>query len=199
MIINTDDKVGNSVQLYNPITGNLKVLDQKEEVYNGLLWRKKSADLLVLRTAKDTLYKDDSFDILLWKGLNSPNTNNSVKVFNPSKHTNFPKNTKIKSRGVSFSDNGESIFFSTDFRASKTSKEKKDNNKTDDEAAEVEIWNSGDVDIIPAQKKNYALMKWLLCSAKKLRLSLQIIIIFSVQTLEIVYLAGLIKNWSNVL
>ncbi|MCK0109769.1 prolyl oligopeptidase family serine peptidase [Flavobacteriaceae bacterium S0825] len=154
MIINTDDKVGNSVQLYNPITGNLKVLDQKEEVYNGLLWRKKSADLLVLRTAKDTLYKDDSFDILFWKGLNNPNVNNSAKVFNHGKHTNFPKNTKIKSRGVSFSDNGESIFFSTDFRASKIPKEKNDENKTDDEAAEVEIWNSGDVDIIPAQKKN---------------------------------------------
>ncbi len=150
MIINTDDNVGNSVQLYNPITGNLKVLDQKEVVYSNLLWRKKSADLLVLRTATDTLYNDDSFDILLWQELN--NSKIVTKTFNQNNYSSFPKNTKIKSRGVLFSDNGERVFFSTEYRALKEGKEAK--KPTDDEAAEVEIWNSGDVDIIPAQKKN---------------------------------------------
>jgi dipeptidyl aminopeptidase/acylaminoacyl peptidase len=153
MIINTTDKVGNAVQLYNPITGNLKVLDQKEAVYQGLLWREKSSDLLVLRTAQDTLYKDDSFDILLWKALSSSKI--TTKTFNHNIHSNFPESTKIKNSGVAFSDNGERIFFSTDYRANKAPKKEKDaKNTNDDEAAEVEIWNSGDVDIIPAQKKN---------------------------------------------
>ena len=49
MGINTADKVGNAIQLYNPTTGVLKVLDQKNEIYTGLKWRKKSDDLLVSR------------------------------------------------------------------------------------------------------------------------------------------------------
>ena len=109
MIINTNDTVGNGIQLYNPITGNLKVLDQKKEIYSGLKWRKKSADLLVLRTTKDTLFADDSFDILLWKELNNSKTH--TKTFSQKTHADFPKNAKIKSKGISFSDDGERIFF----------------------------------------------------------------------------------------
>ena len=47
------------------------------------------------------------------------------------------------------------FFFRTDYRANKMAKkDKKVKNTNDDETADVEIWNSGDVDIIPAQKKN---------------------------------------------
>jgi len=156
MVINTEDKVGNAIQLYNPISGTLKVLDQKNESYIGLKWRKKSDDLLALRSYEDTLYKNNSYHLLFWKGLS---TNRELNVFEQSEQSNFPKNTKISKSGLSLSEDGNVVFFRTDFWESKPLKKAKEANKSkdvidDDEAAEVEIWNSKDVDIIPTQKKN---------------------------------------------
>ncbi len=156
MVINTNDKVGNAIQLYNPLTGNLKVLDQEKETYSGLQWRKESADLLALRTSKDTLFKDDSHSVLVWKTLSSQYVK---KEFNQKEYSNFPNNSKLINSGISFSDDGKSVLFRTEFREAKPKKKTKENKQSketnnDDEAAEVEIWNSKDVDIIPSQKKN---------------------------------------------
>ena len=152
MLINTTDKVGNAIQLYNPITGVLRVLDQKSEMYSGLRWRKKSDDLFVSRSRKDEAYKKTSYDLLFWKNLS---TKTIMKTFDQSTFSNFPKDTKINKRGISFSDNGEVLYFNIDFRAPKKKKGKKTKTKAPkQESADVEIWNSSDVNIIPAQKKN---------------------------------------------
>lgn len=154
MLINTTDKVGNGIQLYNPITGNLKVLDQKEEAYSGLKWRKKSSDLFVSRKNIDENYKVSSNDLLYWKDLNSTL---SFKVFNQNSFSNFPKDTKINNKSVLFSDDGNIVYFNTEYRKPKEKKEedKKEKSVTDDdEAPALEIWNSSDAVIIPAQKKN---------------------------------------------
>ena len=155
MVINTEDTVGNSIQLFNPLSGNLKVLDQEKEIYSALKWRKKSDDLIVIRTSKDTLYKDNSYHILYWQGLSSQS---EIKVFDPGNHPNFPVNTKIKDIDISLSEDGNVVFFRTDYREKKPTdkeKSKKDVSASDEyDAAEVEIWNSKDVEIIPAQKKN---------------------------------------------
>lgn len=154
MLINTQDKVGNSIQLYNPENGNLKVLDQKNKVYTGLKWRKKSDDLLVLRTSKDELYKGNSFDILLWKQLRGNRT--IKKVFSQNNFSNFPKNTKLRKQGIQFSKDGNVVFFKTEYRASTENKKSKNDKKSKpkEELADLEIWNSSDLHIIPAQKRN---------------------------------------------
>ena len=154
MGINTADKVGNAIQLYNPTTGVLKVLDQKNELYSGLKWRKKSDDLLVTRSKSNKEYKNGSYDLLHWRNLSSEVI---MKTFDQSKFSNFPKDTKINKRGVSFSDSGDVLYFSINYRAPKKKKEKKEvkkKNASKKESADVEIWNSSDVNIIPAQKKN---------------------------------------------
>lgn len=151
MVINTTDKVGNAIQLYNPITEVLRVLDQKNEIYSGLKWRKKSDDLLVLRSSPDKKYKKASYDILLWKNLSSKMT---MKTFDQNKFSNFPKDTKINKSGITFSDDGNVIYFNIDYRAVKKKKEKAKKKVLKQESADVEIWNSSDVHIIPAQKKN---------------------------------------------
>lgn len=154
MGINTADKVGNAIQLYNPITGVLKVLDQKNETYTGLKWRKKSDDLLVLRKKSNKAYKEASYELLFWKNLSSKTM---MKTFDQSTFSNFPEDAKINKRGVSFSDAGDVLYFSINYRAPKKKKEKKNTKKKSvakKESADVEIWNSSDVNIIPAQKKN---------------------------------------------
>ena len=163
MLINTTDKVGNGIQLYNPITGNLKVLDQKNETYMGLKWRKKSSDLFVTRKSIDKNYKENSYDLLYWKDLNS---NSILKVFNQNSFSNFPKDTKIVNKIIWFSDDGNIVYFNTEFRKpNKKKNDKKEKTVTDnDEAPALEIWNSSDAVIIPAQKKNsrygYKLAAW---------------------------------------
>ena len=155
MLINTTDKIGNGIQLYNPVTGNLKVLDQEHEVYSGLKWRKKSADLFVTRKNIDKNYKVNSYDLLYWKDVNS---NSNLKTFTQSNFSSFPKDTKINNRSIQFSDDGNIVYFNTEYR--KPNEKKKDKTKKekkvtdDDEAPAVEIWNSSDAVIIPAQKKN---------------------------------------------
>ncbi|WP_347174944.1 alpha/beta hydrolase family protein [Polaribacter uvawellassae] len=155
MLINTTDKVGNGIQLYNAITGNLKVLNQKEEIYSGLEWRKESSDLFVTRKNIDKNYKESSNDLLYWKNLDS---NFSFKIFDQSSFSNFPKDTKIINRNIRFSDDGNIVYFNTEYRKP-NDKKKEDDKKIksitdDDEAPALEIWNSSDAVIIPAQKMN---------------------------------------------
>lgn len=151
MYISTADKVGNAIQLYNPLTGVLKVLDQKNEVYSGLKWRKKSDDLLVLRSKTTKAYKETSFELFLWKNLSSKM---SMKTFDQRTFSNFPKDTKINKSGISFSDTGDVVYFNIDYRAPKKKKDETKKKEPKEESADVEIWNSSDVNIIPAQKKN---------------------------------------------
>lgn len=155
MLISTADKVGNGIQLYNPITGNLKVLDQKDEAYTGLRWRKNSNDLFVLRNNKNENYKENSFDLLYWKDVTVSATQ---KVFSQNNFANFPKDTKINNQSIQFSDDGNIVYFNTEYRKP-TEKKEKDTKKTasvtdDDESPDLEIWNSADAVIIPQQKMN---------------------------------------------
>ncbi|MCF6223333.1 MAG: prolyl oligopeptidase family serine peptidase [Flavobacteriaceae bacterium] len=161
LITETKDSLANSIQIYNPISGNIKVLGNKKAIYKGMQWKKKSADLFALRTVKNKSYKGESVDLLIWKELNTNNP--KLLVFNQNKYTNFPKETKILERGIKFSKNWDYVYFSTykweeDENAKKKSEKEKDekekSKKSDNDAPEVEIWNSKDVVIIPAQKKS---------------------------------------------
>jgi hypothetical protein len=49
MAVNAEDKTGNGVQIFNSENASVRVLDSTASVYSGLAWRKKSADLAVLR------------------------------------------------------------------------------------------------------------------------------------------------------
>ena len=154
MLINTPDKVGNAIQLFNPKNGYLKVLDQKNEIYSGLRWRTKSDDLFVFRNKTNKNYKENSFDLLFWKGLNA---NSIKKTFSQNEFSSFPKDNKINNKMVMFSENGDVVYFNTEYRKPTKKKEKTSKKKSvtdDDESPDLEIWNSSDAVIIPAQKMN---------------------------------------------
>ena len=55
--ISVEDKTGNGVQLFDPRAGALRVLDSSSAVYQGLTWRKKSADLVVLKEWTDEAHE----------------------------------------------------------------------------------------------------------------------------------------------
>ena len=58
---------------------------------------------------------------LFWKNLSSKAM---MKTFDQSTFSNFPKDTKINKRGVSFSDAGDVLYFSINYRAPKKKERK---------------------------------------------------------------------------
>ena len=49
LAISAVGKTGNGVQLYDPATGVLRVLDSSPAIYSGLVWRRGAADLAAFR------------------------------------------------------------------------------------------------------------------------------------------------------
>ena len=72
MAINSEDKTGNGVQLFNTETGAVRVLDSSSSIYSGLAWRKNSSDLAVLRSKSDPHREGFTFAALAW--MNLPDT-----------------------------------------------------------------------------------------------------------------------------
>lgn len=163
MIIDADGKAGNGVQLFNPETGVLKVLDNDETTYSGLTWREESDDLAVFKSLEDENYKESSNHILLWQNLSSKKS--TILTFDQFQVEGFPEHNKvITNRGINWSDDGKSIFFNIKAWEEKPKKEKKES-KTDksekkeyqdltDESPALQIWHSKDVKVIPEQQQS---------------------------------------------
>lgn len=167
MLIETKDKVGNAIQLYNAASGKLTVLDQEMADYSGLKWLKESDELFVTKKIEDKKYENETYQLLLWKNLNS--NKSSLHVFKQSNYKNFPLDTRILNTNINISEDANAVYFSTFSWEKKTTEnndvktdsipndsQTKDNGLKDDkvEAPDLEIWNSKDVVIIPAQKKS---------------------------------------------
>ena len=156
MIIDTKDKIGNGVKLFD---GKASVnLNSKNASYSRITWRKDSNDFAVFRSQKVEGYKKPTSDILVWKNVST--TNSVPKEFNQVKRTVFPPNTKIVDKSpLRWSLDGNSIFFNVDTwkksPAKPKEKAKKPSQKPTEKQPEIpalEIWNSRDVRTIPEQK-----------------------------------------------
>src|SRR5436190_5713323 len=66
LTISAEDKTGNGVQLFDPDTGALRVLDSSASIYSGLTWRKDSADLTVLRSKTDERHEGATQVAIAW-------------------------------------------------------------------------------------------------------------------------------------
>ena len=67
--ISADDKTGNGVQLFDPVTGSHRVLDSASAVYSGLTWRRDADDLVVLRAQADDRREGSTHVGLAWRGV----------------------------------------------------------------------------------------------------------------------------------
>jgi dipeptidyl aminopeptidase/acylaminoacyl peptidase len=156
LAIGADDKTGNGVQLYDPGTGSLRVLDSAPAIYAGLTWRKDADDLAVLRSVADERRDGPTHAILAWKGVGPMTT------YDPTSAAGFPAGSRIVSfRRPTWSDEGRTVFVGVarwDEKAAsggKTEASKDDKvRKEPDEPAAVEVWHARDVDVMPRQKIN---------------------------------------------
>src|SRR5260370_15102979 len=109
LAISTEDKAGNGVQLFDPETGALRVLDSSSSIYSGLAWRKKSADLAVLRSQTDDQHDGPTQIALAWAHLTEPSK--AGHQYDPTADTKFPAGLRMVSyRKPSWSETGEIVF-----------------------------------------------------------------------------------------
>ncbi len=165
MVLHPDGNTGRSVQLYDPATGTLRVLDSGAEPYSGLTWRKDADDLAVLRNKSVPDREGATQVILSWRHVADPKT--ALIALDPTTVPKFPADTRIvASRIPAWASTGETLFVGTKTwpkkavaskpaaKASGPGTAEKAEGKAEGktEVAEVEVWHWKDVKIIPEQK-----------------------------------------------
>jgi dienelactone hydrolase len=169
MAINSEDKTGNGVQLFNSENASVRVLDSSASVYGGLAWRKDSADLAVLRSKSDDHRESATQIALAWTHVGE--ASEASHTYDPTGDTKFP----LGMRTVSFhkptwSEDGDTVFLGMakweekiaepkksekDAGADSESKNKdKGKAKDSEEQPTVDIWNARDAEVMPKQKLN---------------------------------------------
>lgn len=181
MAINSEDKTGDGVQLFNMETSAVRVLDSSAAVYSGLAWRRDSADLAVLRSKSDEHREGPTQCALAWTHLGEGSE--ASHVYDPTGDKSLAAGTRtVTFVKPSWSTDGEVVFVGMakwqekieppkkkeDGQRADTAKSdvaQKDgksgdkntqaaNEKETDEPAAVEVWNSRDVEVMPRQRLN---------------------------------------------
>jgi len=162
MAINSDDKTGNGVQLFNTETGAVRVLDSSSSVYSGLSWRKNSSDLAVLRSKSDAHREGNTYVVMAWTHL--PDSSDAARTFDPTTGAGFPAAMRIVSyRKPTWPEEGGMVFLGIAKWEEKIAPPKKipppaDASKAatpadgEEEPASLDIWHWNDVDVMPKQK-----------------------------------------------
>ena len=182
MTINTEDKTGNGLQIFDTRTASVRVLDTSGSIYSGLSWRKKSADLAVLRSKSDDHRDGPTQVALAWTNLGQ--SSESAHLYDPTADSKFPPATRTVSfRRPDWALDGGIVFLSFakwedkiaepakpatqaadgtksgdgSKSADATAKDAdaaKNKEKEDDEPPTVDVWNWHDTEVMPRQKLN---------------------------------------------
>ena len=179
MTISAAGKSGNGVHLYDPATGVLRVLESSPTTYTGLVWRKDSADLVVLRTKTDDGREGATHVVLAWTGLDAAGR---PRAYDPTADTTFPVGLRTVSfRRLSWSDDGQVVFLGVATWDQKVAAAGKGRGGAagggtegagpggapagqgsgavpggDAEAATVDVWHAKDVFVMPWQRVHAA-------------------------------------------
>ena len=182
MTIGTEDKTGNGVQIFDVRTASVRVLDTSASIYSGLSWRKKSADLAVLRSKSDDHRDGPTQVALAWTNLGQPSE--SARLYDPTADSKFPAEARTVSyRKPEWALDGGIVFLglakwedkigepgkpatpATDGAKSadgskspeatgKDADAAKNKDKDDDDPPTVDVWNWHDTEVMPRQKLN---------------------------------------------
>ncbi len=147
MTISAEGKSGNGVQIFNPATGALRVLDSAAASYGGIAWRKDSGDLVVLRSKGDPTRDGPTQTVLAWTGLGE-GTGQSF-TFDPSSTGGLGATRRIlAARQPAWSEDGARVFVGVAEWHAKPGPKSEDA----DDAASVDVWHWKDTVVVPRQK-----------------------------------------------
>ncbi|MBR9989797.1 MAG: S9 family peptidase [Gemmatimonadetes bacterium] len=152
MVIHGQNRSGNGVRTFDPVSGVIRTLESDTGEYKGLAWRENADELAVLRVRKDDRYTDPTHAVIAWRAVTLPQPVRSV--FDPATHPSFPRRHRIVDhRELRWSDDGASIFFGLGGWTEKgDSAAVASATSSDADTAGVAVWRSDDVEIVPEQK-----------------------------------------------
>jgi dipeptidyl aminopeptidase/acylaminoacyl peptidase len=108
--VSAADKVGNGVQLFDPETTVLRVLESSQATYTGMVWRRDSADLAVYREKTDTRKDGPTAVVLAWTGVGRSGEE-KLRTYDPTADPSFPAGMRTVSfRRATWSEDGRTIF-----------------------------------------------------------------------------------------
>ena len=167
LAISAEEKIGNGIQLYDPRSSTIKVLDSSGSFYGGLSWRKDSADLVALRAKRDDTREGATQDVLAWTSLDADAPRS--RTFDPTAVAGLGTSSRtVPFRRPAWSHDGQTVFVGVARWQEKVA-EKKDAEKKDagdaknakestqsdgEEPATVDVWHARDVEVMPWQKVN---------------------------------------------
>lgn len=146
--IAAEERTGNGIQLFDPATGSLRVLDSAAARYLGLGWRKDADDLVVLRSRTEEKKDGANYAIVAWTGVGGGSERR--QEYDPSADASLGAARRLVAfRRPSWSEDGSAIFVGVAPWNDKAPKKDKD---ADNETPTVDVWHPRDVDVMPKQK-----------------------------------------------
>jgi len=111
LAIDAEGKAGNGVQLYDPQTGGLRLLDSGDATYTGLTWRAKSDDLAVFKSRTDDAREEDTNTVLAWRGVQAAGEKPG-RTYDPAADKAFPQDMRIVTfRRLQWAKDGKALYF----------------------------------------------------------------------------------------
>jgi dienelactone hydrolase len=149
LAIAADERSGNGVQIYDPSSGTLRVLDSAPARYLGLGWRKDADDLVVLKSKTDQGREGATYDVLAWTGVGT--STERGRQYEPSADAGLGAARRVVAfRRPVWSDDGGTVFIGVAPWHEKAAKKDKDADAGD--GPTVDVWHPRDVDVMPKQK-----------------------------------------------
>jgi dienelactone hydrolase len=144
-----EDRTGNGVQLFDPASGTLRVLDSASARYLGLTWRKDADDLVVLRSRQDEKKDGLNYAVVAWTGVGT--SAEKRHEYDPGSDAKLGSARRLVAfRRPAWSDDGNAVFVGIAPWTDKPAKKEKDADAADPPT--VDVWHPRDVDVMPKQK-----------------------------------------------
>jgi len=164
MTIDGATQAGNGIRLYNAATGRLRTLASEPGDYTGLAWQPSGTGLAAMRARSAEEWEHKTHVVLAWRDLTdrTPET----RRFDPAAVSSFPDSLRIvEYRTPEWTVDGDRLFFGVQTREAAADSAKTENggpppadsaaadtSMQEYDPADVQVWHSGDVEIIPWQE-----------------------------------------------
>jgi dipeptidyl aminopeptidase/acylaminoacyl peptidase len=156
--IAAEDRTGNGVQVFDPASASLRVVDSASARFVGLTWRKDADDLVVLRSVppdKSDRREGAAWSIEAWTGVGTPAEKRHLYDA-PADAGRKGYERVIAFRHPLWSEDGAVVFVGAGPWTGKGTKDGKETKDTKEQEADdrptVDVWHAKDVDVMPKQK-----------------------------------------------